>query len=211
MQKKQLYDHIFLSDQQFCSPRWTQAFKNSCVYFNEPPDFNQLKSGAIIWILANSLDWLVNCKQASSLGHYVVVLSRNESYDEVKLALGAGAKGYANALVNTKVLKQISISIKQGAMWIPASFLTRMIGAISTKLDSINNNAINETLHESIQHILSNREMEVAKILLKGESNKIIAKELVISERTVKAHISSMFKKLDVRDRLHLMLKLKNG
>jgi len=39
-----------------------------------------------------------------------------------------------------------------------------------------------------------------------GENNKMIARELDISERTVKAHLSAIFRKLDIQNRLHLAL-----
>jgi DNA-binding NarL/FixJ family response regulator len=56
---------------------------------------------------------------------------------------------------------------------------------------------------------LSSREHDVAKMIRDGENNKVIAKNLSISERTVKAHLTSIFKKLNVPDRLHLALYIK--
>lgn len=51
---------------------------------------------------------------------------------------------------------------------------------------------------------LTRRELEIARLVNKGCSNKAVAKELDITERTVKAHLSSIFEKLDVKDRLQL-------
>ena len=48
---------------------------------------------------------------------------------------------------------------------------------------------------------LTDREIEVLKLLSKGMLNKEIARELFISEKTVKNHISNIFRKLDVQDR----------
>ena len=48
---------------------------------------------------------------------------------------------------------------------------------------------------------LSSREIEVLKLLAKGMLNKEIAKELYISEKTVKNHVSNIFKKIGVSDR----------
>jgi len=55
---------------------------------------------------------------------------------------------------------------------------------------------------------LSSREKEVVVRIRTGESNKQIAEHLFISERTVKAHLSSIFKKLSLSDRLQLVIYL---
>ena len=56
---------------------------------------------------------------------------------------------------------------------------------------------------------LSIREREVALAAANGASNKEIARELKITERTVKVHLGAVFAKLDVRDRLHLAILLR--
>jgi DNA-binding NarL/FixJ family response regulator len=55
---------------------------------------------------------------------------------------------------------------------------------------------------------LTVREREVALAVTTGASNKDIALQLGMTERTVKMHLGSAFKKLDVRDRMHLVLCL---
>ena len=57
---------------------------------------------------------------------------------------------------------------------------------------------------------LSDRETQVARLVSAGASNKEIAENLLITERTVKAHLSAVFEKLGVRDRLQLSLRV-NG
>jgi len=53
---------------------------------------------------------------------------------------------------------------------------------------------------------LTRREHEIATLVGNGESNKQIAQHLAITERTVKAHLTEIFRKLDVADRLKLAL-----
>jgi DNA-binding NarL/FixJ family response regulator len=53
---------------------------------------------------------------------------------------------------------------------------------------------------------LTAREQETAALLARGASNKEIARQLDITERTVKAHVGAMLEKLGVRDRLRLSL-----
>ncbi|MBF8190209.1 response regulator transcription factor [Nonomuraea sp. K274] len=59
------------------------------------------------------------------------------------------------------------------------------------------------------QELLSAREIEVARMVAAGAANKEIAARLFITEGTVKNHVSSILRKLDVRDRVQLILHLK--
>ena len=58
---------------------------------------------------------------------------------------------------------------------------------------------------------LSNREWEVAKLLLQGKSNKLIALSLGISERTVEFHLKNIYAKFQVSSRIELILELGNA
>jgi len=58
---------------------------------------------------------------------------------------------------------------------------------------------------------LSNREWEVAKLLLQGKSNKLIALSLGISDRTVEFHLKNIYAKFQVSSRIELILKLGNA
>ena len=58
----------------------------------------------------------------------------------------------------------------------------------------------------SVIDCLTPRELQVARMVHKGGNNKTIARKLDISERTVKAHLSSIFRKLNIENRLHLAI-----
>lgn len=55
-------------------------------------------------------------------------------------------------------------------------------------------------------HLLTKREIEVLKLLAKGHKNKEIASQLYISEKTVKTHLTNIFSKLNITDRLQAAL-----
>jgi len=57
---------------------------------------------------------------------------------------------------------------------------------------------------------LTEREVEVARLVAGGSSNREVAEQLAVTERTVKAHLTTIFEKLAIRDRLQLSLKV-NG
>jgi len=126
-------------------------------------------------------------------------------------ALVNGAAGYCGELEPPKLLLQAVSSVLKGDIWIQRHLVPRVIGTLvkmkplSTKtFDSSKSIESSELLS-----MLSSREHEVANMIRDGESNKAIAKCLSISERTVKAHLTSIFKKLNVADRLHLALYIK--
>ena len=56
-----------------------------------------------------------------------------------------------------------------------------------------------------------NRETETVEVLSTGASNKEIGRKLGITERTVKAHVSSILRKTDTADRVSLIIKLKDS
>ena len=57
---------------------------------------------------------------------------------------------------------------------------------------------------------LSNREKETLQLLLEGKSNKLIALDMKVSERTVEFHLKNIYAKFQVNSRMELVLKLKN-
>jgi DNA-binding NarL/FixJ family response regulator len=62
-------------------------------------------------------------------------------------------------------------------------------------------------MHPALQ-MLSERERAVALCVARGESNKEITRDLNIAERTIKSHLTAIFEKLGVRDRLQLAILL---
>jgi len=106
---------------------------------------------------------------------------------------------------------QAVTSVLKGDIWIQRHLVPRVIGTlVKMKPEPTQTLDSSKTIESSaLLKTLSSRESDVAKMIREGESNKIIAKSLSISERTVKAHLTSIFKKLNVPDRLHLALYIK--
>jgi DNA-binding NarL/FixJ family response regulator len=78
------------------------------------------------------------------------------------------------------------------------------------RLIEVSSNLAGNQAEKVEQHLklLTKREKQVALEAAKGLSNKEIARILKITERTVKAHLSSSFERLGAKDRLHLALML---
>lgn len=140
-----------------------------------------------------------------------LVVGKDWSENKQINALVHGAAGYCGESEPPKLLLQAVTSVLKGDIWIQRHLVLRVIGTlIKMKPEPIQAVDSAKSIESSaLLATLSARENDVANMIRNGESNKIIATSLDISERTVKAHLTSIFKKLDVHDRLHLALYIK--
>ena len=115
-------------------------------------------------------------------------------------ALAAGAAGYCNGHAAPEVLRQVAMVVENGGIWVGQGLMQRLLAATSRLLPE------GEVNEQSWRAVLTPREHEAAILLAKGASNKEIARQLDITERTVKSHVSAMLEKLGARDRLQLSL-----
>ncbi len=130
----------------------------------------------------------------------VIILTSHEREEEVLAALGSGAIAYCLKDIDPTALSEVIRSVAQGACWIDPN-----VAKLALKL-------FHE--HEPIdpKGHLTDRETEVLKLLVKGKSNTEIAKELIVSVHTAKAHVCSILQKLCVDDRVQAAVKaIKEG
>ncbi len=106
--------------------------------------------------------------------------------------------------------EQINVAIKaihHGELWIRrtlTSFMLQELVVVTREKNRIEQ-AVNDLLEN-----LTRREYEIAMLVGCGESNKRIASKLEITERTVKAHLTEIFRKLHISDRIKLALMMKD-
>ncbi len=126
--------------------------------------------------------------------HYkIIVLTIHQDREYLFKTLQLGCEGYVLKDAESSVLIEAIRSVYREQTYIQPN----MTGELVKELNRV-------TLIEqdkSITNNLTNREIEVLKLIAEGMINKEIAKKLFISEKTVKNHISNIFKKLDVNDR----------
>lgn len=123
--------------------------------------------------------------------------------DEGLHLFGLGVRGYGHTLSPAVMLCLMVDTIRNDGVWVGATLMTRLIGSLSSVMP--------ETSREDgWRDPLSVREQEVVEKLLTGASNKLIARDMGITERTVKAHLRAVFEKLDVTDRLQLLIRVKS-
>lgn len=137
--------------------------------------------------------------RAWSTRHLIVAISSNPDDEEGLFYLEAGVSGYCHAYAAEATLRQVLEVVASGEQWVGRSLLGRLLKGLHQTRQA-------QTEHRTV--LLSEREREVALLAARGRSNQDIADVLHITERTVKAHLSSAFEKLEVTDRLQLALKI---
>lgn len=131
----------------------------------------------------------------------IIALSDQPSDEEALACFAAAAKGYCNTHAVPELLQRVAQVVSQGGLWIGESLMQRLLqGTARIPLPPPAGAPANWTA------LLTERERQVATAVAGGASNKEIARQLGITERTVKAHTGAIFSKLDVRDRLQLSL-----
>ncbi|MCW8896124.1 LuxR C-terminal-related transcriptional regulator [Sulfurimonas sp.] len=139
---------------------------------------------------------------SGSIPNNLIVLEKEPAIATGKILIFRGAKAYANSRMLTHHYTQMIETVKNGNIW--------TYPELTAQLAKINkNNSLSTDSLALLENRLSSKELEVVYLILDGLTNDAIASALDITTRTVKAHISSIFSKLHVNDRLSLVLLLK--
>lgn len=135
----------------------------------------------------------------------IFVLSNTPNDEEGLALLRFGIRGYANTHIDPGLLSRAIAVVRAGEVWVGRKLMTRLIEGSASR-----GRRRGDLESKRVLNLLTDREREIALLVSRGTSNKQIARELDITERTVKAHISSIFDKVGAQDRLQLAL-LVNG
>ncbi len=134
----------------------------------------------------------------------VLILTAYDSDQYIMALLEAGAAGYLLKNVRGNQLIDAIRAVFSGESILQPSTTRRVIDHLKTKAVKLE--------EESPVNTLTEREMEVLKLAAKGVSNRDIAEQLFVSNRTVQTHLSNIFKKLAVASRTEAILYgLKRG
>lgn len=202
--------HHFLLQAPAPSPamaheRWQQAFPNG-----QSAHWAQLQqkvaAGDMVWVPVMLDDWRLKVGALLQLQPdcRVIVLSALPDQVEGLRALNAGARAYCHLLAAPGLLQEVAQVVDLGGLWVGPELVQRLMAATRELLQR-NPDAVRSAVDLSV---LSERELQVAHAVAEGQSNREVAEQLHISERTVKAHLGAVFEKLGVRDRVQLVLQL---
>ena len=146
-----------------------------------------------------NLSGLIDAIVAGPALHFVAMSARPNATEGLTL-LRAGARGYCNRLAAPGVLNALVTSVDHGEIWAGKQVTDHLLrAAIGT---------VPVTGAEDLISQLTPREQQIAQQVAAGRSNKVIAADAGITERTVKAHLNSIFRKTGVRNRVQLALAI---
>lgn len=114
-------------------------------------------------------------------------------------ALKQGARGYFDQDLPLEKLHDAMQLIIKGEVWVERHVISGLIDELTHKPK------ISDAQRQSLE-TLSPKEMEVANLVSHGATNKMIARQMNITERTVKAHLTAIFQKMNLPDRLSLAI-----
>jgi DNA-binding NarL/FixJ family response regulator len=197
--------HWFVTMDGSLKARWEKAFPDA--QSSTPSMIKKTaQPGDLVWVTTTVASWPQLTQRLAMMRVTVVILSYAPNDREALQALDLGGRGYVHTLATSNVLKQVALVVTNQGVWVGQELLAKVIGgtfkALSRRTEEVS------TAGSDYLALLTERERGVALAVARGATNKEIARQLEITERTVKAHLSAIFKKLAVRDRLQLMLKL---
>ena len=139
---------------------------------------------------------------SNTLPKNIVVLEKTPEVAVGKSLISHGVKAYGNSRMSNIHYQQMINAVSSEKVWT----YPELIAALIKNREKSSLNAYAKSLIDSR---LTEKEKETLYLVLTGLTNDAIAQKLEITTRTVKAHVSSIFSKLHVSDRISLVLLLK--
>ena len=121
-----------------------------------------------------------------------------EAAGDIIEAMRLGARGFLAKDSPPEMFYKCIRKVHKGEIWLNGRLTESVMAAYGTHGATPSNESKSD---------ISRREMEVIQLIVQGYKNRDVAEKLFISEKTVKNHLSAIFNKLDVSDRLELNLK----
>jgi len=163
---------------------------------------SQLKPDIVVMdIMMPKFDGLEASRQIKKIAPNTAILILT-AYDDDNYVLGlleAGATGYLMKSAKGQDLVEAVRAVRAGESVLHPKIIEKLLKQAMAKPA--------ETVELKIKDLLSDREMEMLKLLATGISNKEIAEKLCLSLRTVKAHMSNIFTKMNVASRSEALVE----
>ena len=134
----------------------------------------------------------------------VIALTSHDREEEVIAALSSGAMAYCLKDIDPAKLADVIRDVNNGVCWLDPVIARKALDAFP-KQETVG--ILKDKTAEEGSIPLTDREFEVLKHLVDGKSNTEIAKELIVSVHTAKAHVCSILQKMCVNDRVQAAVK----
>lgn len=170
----------------------------------------KLKPDVVLFCIMNNevenVEVMPQMFEASPDTKALILSTLNGKLDQTKV-LKLGATGIVGAHQKQEVLIRAIRQVAEGEVCLNQQLIAQLLGnGVKTENGSNghNTNGKHRGIYENDP--LTNRELEVIEVIATGLTNKEISKELYISEATVRHHLSSIYSKLHLEDRLNLVI-----
>ncbi len=134
----------------------------------------------------------------------IIALTSHDREEEVIATLTSGATGYCLKDIDPNKLADVIRDVAAGVCWLDAEVGKKVLKAFPKQE---NFKLLGQNSNQENIIPLTDREKEVLKHLVAGKSNTEIAKELIVSVHTAKAHVCSILQKMCVNDRVQAAVK----
>jgi DNA-binding NarL/FixJ family response regulator len=148
----------------------------------------------------------------------IIVLAESEEPDFIRVVIGLGARGYVPASFSVAALKEVIFLVHAGEIFVPASVIRHdldemkmrvspgryIAGSGQASIAAPESSIVSPPADDMAN--LTRREREVLRLVKDGKPNKLIARELMICEGTVKAHVQRIMRKMQVQNRTQVAL-----
>lgn len=193
--------YIYVQDPNVLS-NWLSLFDEKPNVIYNLDDLPKLKPGSSALLLLHKTD-LVSKEEVHELvaQSYQILLFMNQPdvMESIEL-FKSGVKGVLNTYSAPNIVEQAITSVSSGNVWLGQNIMQAMIQSLNAPAQK----------QEGWKELLTEREIQVSELVIEGNSNKVIAERIFVTERTVKAHLQNIFKKLEVKDRLALAIRIQN-
>ena len=136
----------------------------------------------------------------------LVVLSGSEDLSLMQAMLAAGARAYIPKAHSPELMLSAIRLVLSGGVDVPPALLEAPVSDSATGAHHGSGQG-DRTRHASGLHeLLTERQVDVMRLLAEGKPNKVIARDLGISEGTVKIHLAAIFRALNVRNRVEAVI-----
>jgi two-component system nitrate/nitrite response regulator NarL len=133
----------------------------------------------------------------------IVMLTVSEASDDIAKAIKLGAKGYVLKGVGSRGLAEVVKTVASGESYVSPALSAKLIAGLSAPAEKVEK--------QDLLAELTEREQEVLTLVASGLSNKRVARELDLHEKTVKHHMTRILAKLKVSNRTEAALTLRDA
>lgn len=133
----------------------------------------------------------------------VVILSASEAVADMQEAFTCGAAGFIPKSTSRELMIAALQVVLNGGRYVPPDLVPGRSAPAPTAADTVTDSALTDTQRTN----LTNRQQDVLRLLGRGWSNKQIARELGLTENTVKVHVARLLRQLDAANRTDAVMR----